>query len=414
MPHLPRTASATRAGALLTAAEALFATLKQGGALTADRLRDAMHGAFGATDADGRWTWHDAYEASEAAVTGLRLTDSEGYLKEQLPPMSQFLNRLLALPIDRQNSLFTELETRIAAVIEDARCAGSYNVGLETLVAESFAVLGRETVHTDPETGARTELVEIRRRDPLVPLAADAALAKIDRHQPRATEFTAINTRSGHAAVIVPATVRMGEDGGLVERCRIIHPVRTETIDRSALADTWWAPADEAAWRAAWAAEIASLPSHTETTLWLVTGLLLPIWHLLPDHKMRIRRLTTNDGERLLGRVLSEAEAMVFRRTCGLGSATLSAQEVKSALIELGTSFTLVNGWRLTRRKVMGLHRIEVEGPAGSDVTALKHLGCVTEIITWRTRVFVPLDDIDALGAVLERWPIDPGHLHAA
>ena len=348
------------------------------------------------------------------SLTGLRLTDREGYLKEQLPPMSQFLNRLLALPIDRQNSLFTELETRIEAVIEDARSAGSYNIGLETLVAESFTVLSRETVHTDSETGARTELVELRRRDPLAPMTADEALIKLARSRPTPSTFRAINTRSGHAAVIVAAPVRILDDGGLAERCRIIHPVRTETIDRSGLSDTYWAPADEPTWRAAWEAEIASLPSHTETTLWLVTGLLLPIWHLLPDHKMRIRRLTTDDGERLLGRVLSHAEAAVFRRTCGLGSTTLSAEEVKSALLELGTSFPLVNGWRLTRRKIMGLDRIEIEGPAGDDVPRLKHMGCVTEIISWRTRVFVPLGDIDVLATVLERCPIDPGHLDAA
>ena len=129
---------------------------------------------------------------------------------------------------------------------------------------------------------------------------------------------------------------------------------------------------------------------------------------------MRIRRLTTNDGERLLGRVLCEAEADVFRRTCGLAVTALGAEEVKTAVLELGTSFTLVNAWRITRRLVMGLHRIEVEGPAGPDVCALKQLGCVTEIISWRTRVFVPVDDTSTLAAILERWPVDPGHLNAA
>ena len=348
------------------------------------------------------------------SLTGLHLTDSEGYLKEQLPPMSQFLNRLLALPIDRQNSLFTELETRIESVIEDARLAGTYNLGLETLIGEHFEVLERDTVHTDAETGAATELVKIRQRDSLVPFTVDEALARLSRAGASDTAFLATNARSGHAALIVGAPIRLLDDGGIVERCRIIHPTRIEIIDRAALADTTWTQAPEPAWRAAWDAEIASLPSHTESTLWLVTGLLLPIWHLLPDENMRIRRLTTNTGERLLGRVLNEAEAITFRRTCGLGLASLTAEEVKTAVLDLGTSFTLVNAWRITRRYVMGLQRIEIEGPAGPDIAALKQLGCVTEIIAWRTRVFVPVDDTATLARVLERWPVDPGHLKAA
>ena len=36
-------------------------------------------------------------------ATGLTLTDRDGSLKEELPPISQFLNRLLALTIDLQN-----------------------------------------------------------------------------------------------------------------------------------------------------------------------------------------------------------------------------------------------------------------------------------------------------------------------
>ena len=52
-------------------------------------------------------------------ATGLSLT-YEGGLKEDLPPMPKFLNRLLALPIAEQNALFGALEERIAALIAEA------------------------------------------------------------------------------------------------------------------------------------------------------------------------------------------------------------------------------------------------------------------------------------------------------
>ena len=62
--------------------------------------------------------------------TGLKIVH-EGGLKDDLPPMPKFLNRLLALPIAEQNQLFAELEERIAANIEAAIEAGSYEVGVE-------------------------------------------------------------------------------------------------------------------------------------------------------------------------------------------------------------------------------------------------------------------------------------------
>ena len=102
-------------------------------------------------------------------ATGLKLVH-EGNLKEDLPPMPRFLNRLLARPIDEQNQLFAELEERIAANIEQAMEAGAYEVGVETVRADSLAVAGRETLYEHPGTGAVTELVEIIRRDKLEPL----------------------------------------------------------------------------------------------------------------------------------------------------------------------------------------------------------------------------------------------------
>ena len=42
-------------------------------------------------------------------ATGLSLTDGSG-IKDELPPITTFLNRLLALTIDLQNILFTAFE----------------------------------------------------------------------------------------------------------------------------------------------------------------------------------------------------------------------------------------------------------------------------------------------------------------
>ncbi|GFE72297.1 hypothetical protein CFPU101_49070 [Chroococcus sp. FPU101] len=84
--------------------------------------------------------------------TGLSLTDKEGKLKEDLPPIAQFLNRVLALRIELQNALFEEFEVRVESKIEEAISSGSYEVGVETLKAESLKVIERKVIYTHPQT----------------------------------------------------------------------------------------------------------------------------------------------------------------------------------------------------------------------------------------------------------------------
>ena len=116
-----------------------------------------------------------------------------------------------------------------------------------------------------------------------------------------------------------------------------------------------WRDADETAWRALWEAEIDGLPSHTESRFWLVTGLLLPIWDRLPDRNLRVRRLTADSGERLIGRVLGIAEAVEFRNALGLaGGPGLTPAELFGEIMARGAAFPLANGWRLARRSLMG------------------------------------------------------------
>ena len=67
-PAAPRTTIPSKPAALLIAAETLLPVLEAGRALDAPVLREAMTGAFGATDSQGAWLWKDAYEAAEATL----------------------------------------------------------------------------------------------------------------------------------------------------------------------------------------------------------------------------------------------------------------------------------------------------------------------------------------------------------
>ncbi len=338
-------------------------------------------------------------------ATGLKLT-WEGSLKEDLPPMPRFLNRLLALPIAEQNQLFAELEERIASNIEQAIEAGTYEVGVETVTADSLVIAGRQTLYEHPGTGAATELVEIVRRDRLVPLTADSALEIGEQDPgPDGKPRLAVNARSKRAAVLLPASSRMIDDGGVQERVRLIRPATGETMARAELDASNWRRADEAQWRRVWDAEIAGLPSHRESRFWLATGLLLPVWDRLPAENMRVRRLTSDDGQNLIGRVLDAEQVRAVRAGFGLdGGPAMSGAEAFAAVMERGNALALANGWRLARRRLMGANRVEIEGPADTDLPALRRLGCTVEIVSFRVRIFAP--NAGATERILDRWPL--------
>ena len=354
-------------------------------------------------DVDG-WT----LERFETA-TGLSLLTGEGAVREALPPMSRFLNRLLALPIDDQNALFAALEVRIAAKVAEAVEGGVYEQGVETVRADSLVLESREAVFVHAASGAATALCAIRRRDRLKALTADGALRM--RSEARAAGRSArlvANPRSGRAALVVPAPARMLDDGGVEDRVRLVRPAGRDTMAGEALAASHWQEADPEHWRALWEAELKTLPTHAESRLWLVSGLLLPLWDRLPTDSVRVRTLTTDAGERLIGRTLGAAQAQALRLALGLGGGVaLTAEEVYEAVIGGGTAFPLANGWRLARRRAMGALRVEVEGPADTDLPALKRLGCTTEIVAWRTRVLVP--GAAVLARLLDRWPLGEG-----
>jgi hypothetical protein len=259
-------------------------------------------------------------------ATGLKLTDSTG-IKDELPPITTFLNRLLALTIDLQNILFTAFEQLLTARIEGAISSGSYDVGLETLQAESFVVIDRQTIYTHPGTSAETCLLTITQRERNRPVALDEALDRLK--DPRA--MLLVNSQSGRAAVQVPARSLMTDDGEVERRVRLVRPMEHPTIPLAMMPQTHWQEADRTIFAHAWEAELAEVPEFTDTEIHIVSGLLLPIWKRLPNESSRVYRLQTDSGERIIGRKVSAAWVAQALST---GTPTISADAAFVALLD--------------------------------------------------------------------------------
>ena len=338
-------------------------------------------------------------------ATGLGLSDRDGSLREDLPPITTFLNRLLALPIALQNSLFAVFEELLASRVESAITAGSYDVGVETLTADSLRVAERRTIHTHAASGAETRLFKVLRRDRNRPLPAGDALALV--RDPRARLL--VNAQSGRAAVQIWAPSLTFDDGEVQRRVRLVRPMARETIALDALDRTHWEKADPERFAETWNAEVAQVPEFTESAFHIVTGLLLPIWNRLPDESLRVYRLQTDDGERVIGRLISPAAMGEVCRALGLDDApTLAPNEAWSAVLADGAVLHLAGGLTIRRATVMGAARVELAGFTDGAVDQLKALGLTSEIIAWRLRLFIPVTERGPaiLSALFERSPL--------
>ena len=214
-----------------------------------------------------------------------------------------------------------------------------------------------------------------------------------------------MNSQSGRAALQVPAPSLMLDDGEVERRVRLLRPMERSAIPLATMPQTHWQEADRADFARAWETEIAALPEFTDSTLHIVTGLLLPIWKRLPNDSMRVYRLQTDDGERIIGRLVSPSWVAQAAES---DAPTLSPADAFAALLDGRTILQLQDGLALRRAKVMGDFRVELSGFTDGMIERLKAIGLISEIISWKLRLFVPTgaDGPGDPGQVMERYPL--------
>lgn len=169
------------------------------------------------------------------------------------------------------------------------------------------------------------------------------------------------------------------------------------------LKSSTWKQVSTSAFVAAWSKEVDELPKFTTDYIHLVTGILLPIWKVLPQHNSRVFRLQTSDDQKILGRVVNAQDIQSVAEQLGLKNKLLSPAELVCLVLNEGYSQQLPGGVTLRRSFIAGERRIELAN-ALSLVERLVAVGCFTEIIQWRKRVFIPTGDRAAavLAAVIE------------
>ena len=326
-------------------------------------------------------------------LTGLRLEGEDGALREDLPPIHRWLNRLLALRIDLQNAIFDEFLGLIEAVVAAAREAGTLDLGIETVPVDSFELLDDKVIRTDPRSGATTHLLRVELSRRLRPLKLERLL---QLRAARSGAVPMINGRSGKAALRVPARSLLSEDGMPIPRFELIRPTKREYLPCDRFAETHWEAAGETAFAQAWAEEVREAEaSLRRETIHLAAGLLLPVWDKLPHEHVQVIRIAADDGRTVLGREIPVASLAELGARLGFdAAAAVPPDEMAEAVLRTGKAipFDGPEPLVLKRALVNGTQRLELGGFSAARLAWYKAQGCFTEIIRYQTRLFVPTD----------------------
>ena len=349
-------------------------------------------------------TWYRLLHAGKLASvgfatfcerTGLKL-EADGCLADNLPPIQRWLNRILALPIAMQNAIFDEFLGLVEARIEAAKKAGTFDAGVETLLADQLTIIEERELLRD-KAGSNTDLLTIEAQWAPKVTSLDDNKERQRRSGGKAMPMR--NERSGKVALLVPDRPWLDEDGHAIAVWKVYRQGRAALITQQDLDESHWVKFDDAAFGQLWQeeADAAARNPHVER-LFLATGRLLPIWNMLGE-EAQVRRLVTQDGRSFLGRIVSPEAVNPLLEKLGLGDAIkLSTDEiVQAALAGNVVPINAARGLSLKRSRVNGEQRLEVLGFDPRALPSLKAKGCFTEIIQFKTRLFVPVTDPAAI-----------------
>jgi hypothetical protein len=337
------------------------------------------------------------------SLTGLRIEGPDGSMNEDLPTIQRWLNRILALPIALQNAIFDEFLGLVEARVDAAREAGTLDLGVETIAVESFEVLTDTLLRTDALSGATTHLLELEIARALKPLTLGRLDERHDLGDPHHRLLR--NTRSGRVGLLLPARSLLTDEGARMARFELLRPLKRGYMTAEQLGESSWEPVEANEFRGLWQTEVDDATSSLKRErLHLATGLLLPVWDKLPSDHVRVSRISASDGRSLLGREIPVHAVSGLCQALGLDTGpAISCDRLMQAVLATGRAIDLKTREMLTLKRslVNGAHRLELFGWSSARLDWYKAQGCFTEIIRYRTRLFVPLLDAPVILARL-------------
>jgi hypothetical protein len=362
-----------------------------------------------------------------AKQTGLKLVGEEGELLDELPPVTRFLNRILSMQIAPQDKLFDAYATRIEAKVRKAEADGTLDIGTETVVADRVRKVSEQVVYVHPVSGAETKHVVLALSYRSRPTTFDELMTGGNDTGYRKVDFFARNTRSHQVWAFTECDDRTMPNGSIRPHYYQVGPVSRRPIPRDdlQLSDSQYTGTgssrqylgEKPHWeiikigeeaRKLWDEQLAALPEFNEEELNLITGAVLPIWDRLRGNP-KVKRLATDEGERLLGRVVPDDQVHDTLKALGVKTDNVAwTPELIIRRLRKGSHyFKLANGWKLKSAYITGEKKFELVGPDYRHFNDLKIDGIYYERIGTFLRFFVPVNRAEeVIGSLIKNRPV--------
>jgi hypothetical protein len=332
----------------------------------------------------------------EETLTRLGYTpfDAEGEAMEA-PKITQFLNRILILPLEEQNRVFDAFDEAHLGIIEQAIKDGTLDKGVENWKADKIEHEKTDRIFTHPSSGAEAQLVTVKAHSKVPKRKWSENVQGLDRPD----KFVKNQAKNGKIWAVYRSIDATDPDTGRVYPTYVLAGIqgRSSKQDRALIDDpeSNYKEVEPEDAEKIWQEEFDRTPEMKEREESFVTGALLPVWKKLEGKAdQQIFRLKLDTGRTIVGRHVYPEQVETLLRTMGVHRESKEHDPADiHARLEAGTlrHIKFDNGWKIRPSKAGagGETRLELIGPSIYDREVIAQ-GVVKEHIAGKPRFFVP------------------------
>lgn len=309
--------------------------------------------------------------------------------------VNHFLNRIMVLPVAKQNTIFELFYERYVEAVDAAKQRRAFDFGVSEIRARGLRnSRPPQTLHVDESSGARTVLHELEGEVDVERFDFDTARCRF------AGEGFYRNIRGG---TVYAASAHHDESLRQIVLMSVKRSTRI-VVERHELAAKYTKITDDAArewWNAAYANTLATATATEK--FYVLSGAIIPIYDKIMGgagiDNTKVARAILDSGEALVGFNLSPKDVGPVKQRLGIGNplAESTAEEILN-LVNGGGVVELDNGWRIALSIVSGESIVELvlNGVIGNK-DEIRGYGFFDETIRFKRRWFAGIDEADTV-----------------
>lgn len=161
-----------------------------------------------------------------------------------------------------------------------------------------------------------------------------------------------------------------------------------------------------------WTDKHATIPPIETIETHIIGGAIIPLWQRLKTNEqacLRVVRVTTQEGQRIVGIQIPPEGVGTVLRSLGLSRGLREPKEIFYAVLNEGEEMTLASNFKLRRGSIHSEPAVELCGADPYKFAELREFGLINEQINWKQRFFVPSDKtsgVEILTSLLDRYPV--------